>query len=112
MRSLVVVLLLFACGKKAEQPAASGSAGSAMSPAVVTHGEAALAKMSALRDQACKCKTKDCAEGVSAAVRQWSAEDLKANGPLTYTDEQSERIVKIAGEMGVCVTNAITPRDP
>ncbi|MEO8846523.1 MAG: hypothetical protein ABI591_19960 [Kofleriaceae bacterium] len=114
MRSLVLVLVaavtvaVVACGKKPDPGA--GSAGA--SPAVVSHGEAALAKMSELRDQACACKTKLCADGVSAAVRQWSADDLKANGPLTYTDEQSERIVKIAGDLGTCVEHAISPPHP
>jgi hypothetical protein len=111
MRSLVLVLVtVFAfagCGKKSDPGAGSG-----VSPAVVSHGEAALAKMSELRDQACACKTKECADGVSAAVKQWSAQDLKAHGPLTYTDGQSERIVKIAGDMGTCVEHAISPPHP
>jgi hypothetical protein len=112
MRSLVLVLVavfaLGACGKKSDPGA--GSAGP--SPAVVSHGEAALAKMSELRDQACACKTKECADAVSAAVKKWSADDLKAHGPLTYTDAQSERIVKIAGDMGTCVEHAISPPHP
>lgn len=111
MRSLVLVLVTLvvtACGKTTDPGA--GSAGP--SSAVVSHGEAALAKMSTLRDQACTCKTKECADGIAAAVKQWSAEDLKAHGPLTYTDEQSERIVKIAGEMGACVERAISPPHP
>jgi hypothetical protein len=105
---LVTVLALGACGKKSDPGA--GSAGP--SPAVVSHGEAALAKMGELRDQACACKTKDCADAVSAAVKKWSADDLKAHGPLTYTDAQSERIVKIAGDMGTCVEHAMSPPHP
>jgi hypothetical protein len=45
-------------------------------------------------------------------VKKWSADDLKANGPLTYTDAQSARIVKIAGDMGMCVEHAISPPHP
>ena len=105
MRSLVLVLVaVLGCGKKPDQGAGSGT-----SLVIVSHGEAALAKMGELRDQACACKTKECADGISAAVKQWSADDLKAHGPLTYTDEQAQRMVKIAGEMGTCVEQAISP---
>jgi len=109
MRSLVLVsfavLVLGACGKKTD-----GGNGSAGPPAaVLSHGEAAIAKMTQLRDQACTCKDKPCADTVSAAVRTWSADDLKANGALALTEEQGERMAKIAAAMGECVQVAISP---
>ena len=80
-----------------------------VSAAVVSHGEAALAKMTELATQACACKSRDCATAVSAAVKKWSADDLKANGALKLSEEQGERMAKIAGEMGACVEAAIGP---
>ena len=104
MRSLVLVsFALIACGKKTE----TNGAGSAGPPPA--HGEAAIAKMTELRDQACACKDKTCADAVSAAVRKWSADDLKANGALALTEEQGARMAKIAAALGDCVQVAISP---
>jgi hypothetical protein len=104
MRLVLLVLAVAACGKKADAP----NAGSA-SQVAVSHGEAAVAKMADLKSQACACKTKECATAVSAAVKKWSADDLKANGALKLSEEQGERMAKIAGDMGACVEAAIGP---
>ena len=106
MRLVLLVLALAACGKKQDAPS-TGSAGP--SPAVVSHGEAAIAKMSELKTQACACKDRSCATAVSEAVKKWSADDLKANGELKLSEEQGERMAKIAGDMGACVELAIGP---
>lgn len=104
MRSVVLCLLLVACGNTSDKPS-EGSAAAAGPP----HGEAALKKMGELRDVACRCKDKSCVDRVNAAVTKWSADDQKTNGPLNYTPEQAERMGQIASEMGNCIQAVISP---
>ncbi|MFT3691903.1 MAG: hypothetical protein QM831_02095 [Kofleriaceae bacterium] len=103
MRSVVLCLLLSACGSKSDKPAESGSA--AGSP----RGAAALKKMGELRDVACKCKDKSCIDRVNAAVAKWSADDQKTNGPMNYSETEGQQMAQIGQEMGACIQQVIAP---
>jgi len=90
---VVIAALAFAgCSKKAGNSAA-----------------AAIAKMSELRDEMCKCKDVKCAQGVSDKMAKWTAEQPTGDKQPKMSDADTQKAKQIGEELGKCLQTAMTP---
>lgn len=67
----------------------------------------ALAKMSELRDEMCKCKDAACAEGVSEKMTAWNQEQAKSGKAPKMTEADQKRAAELGEAMGTCMQQAI-----
>lgn len=91
---LVVALLAAAgCSKKSGDGAASASS--------------ALAKMTELKDEMCKCKDAKCAESVSDKMTAWSQEQAKSGKAPKMTEADQKQAAELGEAMGTCMQQAM-----
>lgn len=91
---VVAVLALGACKKDAADDGGAGAA--------------AIAKMSELRDEACKCKDAPCAKGVSDKMMKWTQEQVTGGkAPPKMSEAEAKQATAIGDEMGTCIQSAM-----
>jgi len=91
-------------------PAAEPAAAPALAPG---SPEAVMAKLQEFGAKMCACKDNTCAEGVSNEMTKWSVEVAKTQTePVTMTEQDQDRAVKIAQQMGECMQEAMTASPP
>src|SRR5215212_8622079 len=95
---VIVALLAFAgCKKKA------GDSGAG----------AALAKMTELKDEMCKCKDAKCAQDVSDKMAKWGQEQSKnQTQPPKMSDADQKKATAIGEELGKCMQTAMAATPP
>jgi hypothetical protein len=107
MKLMFVVIALFVaggCKKKSE--------------GVGSEAEKAMAKMTELKDEMCRCKDAKCAQDVSDKLAKWSQAQPPAKGgkPAKTSEEETKKLAAIGDEMGKCMATAMTasapPADP
>ncbi|HEX5062553.1 MAG TPA: hypothetical protein VFV99_24440 [Kofleriaceae bacterium] len=95
MMVIALVLALGACSKKKE-----GNAG------------AAIAKMTELKDEMCKCKDAACAQDVSARMQKWASEQPEEQKNRKPSDAERKQLAAIGDEIGKCMATAMTAAPP
>jgi hypothetical protein len=68
-----------------------------------------MAKMTAFKDDMCKCADKACAEKVTADMTKWSADMAKEAGdkPVVPSEEDMKKMQPVSEEMTKCMTKAM-----
>lgn len=70
-------------------------------------GGNALAKMTELKDEMCKCKDAKCAQDVSSKMTTWTQEQAKS-GAAKMSEADTKRAQDIGQELGKCMASAMT----
>jgi hypothetical protein len=74
---------------------------------------AAMAKMTELKDEMCKCKDAKCAQDVSDKLTKWSQEQSKnQQQPPKMSDADQKKAAAIGEEMGKCMQAAMATAQP
>src|SRR6478609_3739244 len=67
----------------------------------------ALAKMTELKDEMCKCKDAKCAQDVSSKMTAWTQEQAKS-GTAKMSEADTKQAQAIGEELGKCMASAMT----
>jgi hypothetical protein len=70
-------------------------------------GGDALAKMTELKDEMCKCKDAKCAQDVSSKMTAWTQEQAKS-GAAKMSEADTKKAQSIGEELGKCMASAMT----
>ena len=70
-------------------------------------GGNALAKMTELKDEMCKCKDAKCAQDVSSKMTAWTQEQAKS-GAAKMSEADTAKAQLIGEELGKCMASAMT----
>lgn len=70
-------------------------------------GGNALAKMTELKDEMCKCKDAKCAQDVSSKMTAWTQEQAKS-GAAKMSEADTKKAQQIGEELGKCMASAMT----
>jgi hypothetical protein len=70
-------------------------------------GGNALAKMTELKDEMCKCKDAKCAQDVSSKMTAWTQEQAKS-GAAKMSEADTAKAQSIGEELGKCMASAMT----
>ena len=70
-------------------------------------GGNALAKMTELKDEMCKCKDAKCAQDVSSKMTAWTQEQAKS-GAAKMSEADTKQAQSIGEELGKCMASAMT----
>lgn len=70
-------------------------------------GGDALAKMTELKDEMCKCKDAKCAQDVSSKMTAWTQEQAKS-GAAKMSEADTQKAQSIGEELGKCMASAMT----
>jgi hypothetical protein len=74
---------------------------------------AAMAKMTELKDEMCKCKDAKCAQDVSDKMTKWGQEQSKTQkDPPKMSDADQKKAAAIGEEMGKCMQAAMAATPP